>query len=162
MKESVLDVLMYLFENYMEEGSEFHPDQESLVTELAQAGFARHDIHKAFSWLEDLSAVRRRAEDAAWASGAGGRALRHYSPRECARLDLDCRGFLQRMESLGLIDAAMRELVIDRVMALEVEEITLDELKWVMLMVLYNQPGQEQAARLLEDLVADEPQGHLH
>jgi Smg protein len=160
MKENVLDVLMYLFENYMEEGSEFHPDQDALVTELTQAGFARHDIHKAFSWLEDLSVVRAHRARLPWRDE--GRALRHYTLEECARLDLECRGFLQRMEALGVIDATTRELVIDRVMALEVEDIGLDELKWVMLMVLYNQPGQEQAARLLEELVYNKPQGWLH
>ncbi len=58
MKENVFDVLMYLFENYMDEGAEFHPDQETLTTELTEAGFPRGEIHKAFHWLEGLSAVR--------------------------------------------------------------------------------------------------------
>ncbi len=160
MKENVLDVLMYLFENYMEEGSEFHPDQETLTAELAQAGFARHDIRKAFTWLEDLSTVR--THHTRLPLRAEGQSLRHYTPQECARLDARCRGFLQLMETHGVIDASMRELIIDRVMALELEEITLEELKWVMLMVLFNQPGQAQAAHLFEELVFDELQGHLH
>ena len=57
MKESMFDVLMYLFENYMEEDTEFNPDQESLTTELSQAGFPRVEISKAFSWLEGLSGL---------------------------------------------------------------------------------------------------------
>ena len=55
MKENMLDVLLYLFENYMIEGQEFQPDQETLSVELAQAGFADREINKAFDWLEDLS-----------------------------------------------------------------------------------------------------------
>ena len=47
-------------------------------------------------------------------------------------------------------------------MALEADEIALDQLKWVMLLVLFNQPGQEYAYHMLEDLVFDEMQGHLH
>ena len=47
MKESMFDVLMYLFENYMEEGSEFTPDQESLVFELTEAGFPSGEIGRA-------------------------------------------------------------------------------------------------------------------
>lgn len=160
MKENVLDVLMYLFENYMEEGSDFHPNQETLTAELAQAGFARRDIRKAFSWLEDLSMERERGFDVPLR--AEGKSLRHYTPQELKKLDAECRGFLQSMETSGVIAASTRELVIDRVMALEVDEISLGELKWVMLMVLFNQPGQEQAASLLEDLVFDEMQGHLH
>ena len=49
MKENVFDVLMYLFENYMDEGTEFQPDQEALTYELTQAGFRRGEIRKAFS-----------------------------------------------------------------------------------------------------------------
>ena len=49
-----------------------------------------------------------------------------------------------------------RELVIDRVMALEDEEIDLDQLKWVVLMVLFNQPGRESAYAWMEDLVIDQ------
>ena len=44
MKENVFDVLMYLFENYMDEGTEFQPDQEALTHELTQAGFRRGEI----------------------------------------------------------------------------------------------------------------------
>ena len=66
------------------------------------------------------------------------------------------------MEASGVIDPVTRELVIDRLMALEEDEITLDQLKWVMLLVLFNQPGQEHAYHMLEDLVFDEMQGHLH
>ena len=78
------------------------------------------------------------------------------------KLDEECRGYLQFMETSGVIDPATREVVIDRLMALEVDEIALDQLKWVMLLVLFNQPGQEYAYHMLEDMVFDEMQGHLH
>jgi Smg protein len=56
-----------------------------------------------------------------------------------------------------------RELVVERVMALDVEEISLEQLKWVMLMVLFNQPGQETAYDALEDMVLDQVvPAHLH
>ena len=63
MKENMLDVLMYLFENYMDEGPEFSPDQETLATELYQAGFPRGEINKAFSWLEDLTSLREQGTE---------------------------------------------------------------------------------------------------
>lgn len=160
MKENVFDVLMYLFENYMDEGPEFSPDQKELTHELAQAGFRKGEINKAFSWLEGLSEQRGRVAQLAIDSGKD--AVRHFTPREEEKLDADCRGFLLFMEQSGILDALTRELVIDRVMALEEEEITLEQLKWVILMVLFNQPGQEYAHALLEDLVFDEMQGHLH
>jgi len=160
MKENVFDVLMYLFENYMEDGPEFHPDQETLATELTQAGFPKGEISKAFSWLEGLAALREQDNRLPLCGRAD--ALRHYTAQEAEKLNSDCRGFILFMEQSGLLDTRTRELVIDRAMALEVEEIALDQLKWVILMVLFNQPGQEHAYALLEELVFDEMQGHLH
>jgi len=159
MKENVFDVLMYLFENYMDEGPEFNPDQERLTDELAEAGFARTEIGKAFSWLEGLSELRDHPETP---TTAKSRALRHFSAQEVAKLSTSCRGFLMQMEAFGVLTPVTRELVLDRVMALETEEISLDQLKWVMLMVLFNQPGQETAYDLLENIVYDEMEGHLH
>ena len=160
MKENVFDVLMYLFENYMEEGPEFRPDQKALTHELAEAGFRKGEIRKAFAWLEALSAQRAHQVRAAMQHDAA--ALRHYTFPEHTKLDSTCRGFLLVMEQNGVLDPQTRELVIDRAMALEMDEITLEQLKWIILMVLFNQPGQEHAYALLEDLVFDEIQGHLH
>jgi len=147
MKENVFDVLMYLFENYMDEGTEFQPDQEALTHELTH-------------WLDGLSALRENSAGQPRQKTAS--AIRHYTPQEQEKLDEECRGYLQFMEASGVIDPATRELVIDRLMALEADEIALDQLKWVMLLVLFNQPGQEYAYHMLEDLVFDEMQGHLH
>jgi Smg protein len=160
MKENVFDVLMYLFENYMDEGTEFQPDQEALTDELTQVGFRRGEIRKAFSWLDGLSALREISHDQPRPDAPGS--IRHYTPQEQEKLDAECRGYLQFMELSGVIDPATRELVIDRLMALEAEEITLEQLKWVMLLVLFNQPGQEYVYHMLEDMVFDEMQGHLH
>lgn len=160
MKESVFDVLMYLFENYMEEGPEFRPDQQALTHELAEAGFRKGEIRKAFAWLEALSAQRTRQQRGTEQRDTSS--LRHYTFLERNKLDPNCCGFLLVMEQNGVLDPQTRELVIDRAMALELEEITLEQLKWIILMVLFNQPGQEHAYALLEDLVFDEVQGHLH
>lgn len=160
MKESVFEVLMYLFENYMEEGPEFRPDQKALTHELAEAGFRKGEIRKAFAWLDGLSAQRGSYERSAMQRDAA--ALRHFTYAEHNKLDAQCCGFLLVMEQNGVLDPQTRELVIDRAMALEMDEITLEQLKWIILMVLFNQPGQEHAYALLEDLVFDEMQGHLH
>jgi Smg protein len=55
-----------------------------------------------------------------------------------------------------------RELVIERLMALDGDEIDLEKLKWVVLMVLFSQPGQETAFSRMEDLVFEEHSGAVH
>lgn len=157
MKENVLDVLMYLFENYINDEIEFEADEESITTELLDAGFNQSEISKAFVWLEGLAEIQ--GEQAR--TGHTG-SVRVYTQKESEKLDLGCRGFLLYLEQVGVLDHATRELVIDRVMALETDEIDLEQLKWVVLMVLFNQPGQEAAYTWMEDLMFEQAAGSLH
>jgi len=156
MKETVLDVLMYLFDNYMDADSDFSADEESLRMELVEAGFSEVEIDKAFLWLEGLS------EQQGVLPVALNRSLRIYIDNELERLNVECRGFLLFLEQIGVLDPTTRELVIDRVMALETNDIDLDQLKWVVLMVLFNQPGHEAALAWMEDMVFNETHGYLH
>jgi Smg protein len=55
-----------------------------------------------------------------------------------------------------------RELVIERCMAIETEELTTDDVKWVVLLVLLNQPGHENAFALMEELVYNGEPPYLH
>lgn len=58
--------------------------------------------------------------------------------------------------------AETREMVIDRVMGLETNEFILDDLKWVILMVLFNVPGNESAYTQMEELLYSTEQGIVH
>lgn len=159
MKENMLDVLMYLFENFMDNEEINYPEQSAINGELVAAGFEQPDIDKALNWLEDLSVLQQDAVDLCAPSQD---ALRVFSDRECKRMDADCRGFLMFLDQMGIIDPTSRELIVDRVMALEAEEIDLDQVKWVAMMVLFNRPGQEAAFAWLENLVYNEMEVTLH
>ncbi len=158
MKQDVFEILIYLFENYMYDEGELEQDRDSLQQELLDAGFQRTEIGKAFDWLESLTTA---GSDSAQPS-APQQSFRIYSERELEKLDADCRGFILFLEQMGVLDHATREMVVDRVMALESDEVDLDQLKWVILMVLFNQPGQEAAVAWMEDLVLDEVVAQLH
>jgi Smg protein len=162
MKENVLDVLMYLFENFMDEETPIQASQETLKTELIAAGFPEVEINKAFAWLEGLSREQEARAQENRVGATGVPSVRIFTSHELDRLDVECRGFLLFLEQVGVLDQATRELVIDRVMALGTEEIDLEQLKWVILMVLFNQPGQEAALAWMEDLVFNEMAGKLH
>ena len=88
--------------------------------------------------------------------------LRIFSAPEMQKLDIECRGFLLFLEQSAVIDSHDREVVIDRAMALEAEEIDMQQLKWVVLMVLLNQPGKEAAFTWMEDIVMDDTHSGLH
>lgn len=159
-KENMLEVLMYLFENYMVEGAEIEPDQETLTAELAQAGFRDGEINKAFSWLEDLSQMCEEAP--VLANKPTDLSFRHFTQEEFDKFDSDSRGLLLSLEHTGVLDPQTREMVIDRVMALEVEEIDSEHFKWVVMMVLCNRPDSEDACAWAEALITDENQSTVH
>jgi len=129
---------------------------ESIQTELLAAGFPSREIQQAFEWLDSLT------DRQAAPLPVNPSSCRIYIEPELAKLDVECRGFLLFLEQSGVLSSETRELVIDRVMALEAEDIGLQQLKWIILMVLFNQPGQEEAYAWLEDLVFDEIPGYLH
>ena len=73
-----------------------------------------------------------------------------------------CRNFLMFVERIGVTNGVTREMVMDRLAALDKSFIELDDLKWVVLMVLFNIPGAEVACEQMEDLIFDQPGDLLH
>ena len=140
------DILVYLFENCQQ--TELAYDRARVVKKLSAAGFEDSDISEALHWLAGVSqtphAAREPLPDAR-------RSFRAYAPRELAKLDARCRGFLLTLEHSGILSAETRELVIERALAASGDSLSLEQLKLVALMVLWNQ--QIPTSRLLaEDL----------
>jgi Smg protein len=159
MKENTLDVLMYLFEHCLDEDREAEQDESMLKGMLRSAGFAQSEINKAFLWLEKLTQQHVN-------SGSSGiianESLRIFSAPELAKLDHQCRGFLHALEQHKIIDAGTREIIIERAMALELDELTLERFKWIVMMVLANQPDSEWAHIWLETIIFDRQNGYMH
>lgn len=152
MKENVLDLLMYLFENYIYDEPDEEPDRDSLSESLEEAGFSTGEIERAFAWLDGLAEQRKLPE----LGGHEQNPVRLFIGEECRRLDVNARGFILYLENVGVLDPARREMVVDRLMALETGDIDMEDVKWVVLMVLFNQPGQEANYAWMEDLMFDE------
>lgn len=158
MKENVLDVLMYLFETYIDTEEEPEADQNELREELSRAGFHDSEIDHALDWLDGLGTN----EDLVSPNPQTEHGTRIFNGLELARLDAACRGYLLYLEQVGILSPPQRELVIDRLLALESPDVDVEQIKWVVLMVLFSQPGQELAYARMEDLVFDEDSGTVH
>jgi Smg protein len=179
MYESMVDVLIYLYETYMDGEASPPTDQDALEEELSQAGFSNTEISQALSWLDDLAT--RMDDDSATAAGptnAGDArgdlgipqpapqplsSFRIYSAEEARKLDLEVQGLLLFLEQNGILDTASRELVIERALAVDQTSVSVDEVKWIVLLVLLNRPGNEQAFSQMEELVySDDAPTYLH
>jgi Smg protein len=128
----MFDILMYLFENYIHSEAEIMVDHDILTDELTRAGFHQDEIYRI------------------------------YTEDEMQLLDTESRGFILFLEQVNVLDFTTREMVIDRVMELDTSHFSMDDLKWVILMVLFNVPGQENAYSQMEDLIFDDQEGPLH
>lgn len=155
----MFDVLMYLFENYMDGNTSLNTDQDTVVDELEDAGFSRNEIGRALDWLDGLN----RAQEFVQSGHAFNLlAMRFYSPEENEKLGVEGMGFLLYLEQLCILDPMTREVVIDRLMALDVREVDLGGIKWVVLIALFNQPDKKSALSLLQDMILSDAFDVLH
>jgi Smg protein len=139
------DILVFLFENCQQADVAY--DRERVAKKLSAAGFEDSDISEALHWL---AGVRSPQWELAKLPDPRS-TFRAFAPRELAKLDVQCRGFLLTLEQSGILSPQNRELVIERSLAASGEALTLDQLKLVVLMVLWNQ--QTPTSQLLaEDL----------
>ena len=157
----MFDILMYLFETYIQNESEAMVDHDLLTDELTRAGFHQDEIYKALNWLEKLAALQD-TDAYPYFTRVGNQSVRIYTSEEMQLLDTQSRGFILFLEQVNVLDFITREMVIDRVMELDTKYFSMDDLKWVILMVLFNVPGKESAYSQLEDLIFEEPDGPLH
>ena len=156
MKEGVIDVLMYIFSSYADQDENLPEDRDGIDSDLRSAGFEPIEIDKAFEWLDGLA----EDEDDP-GSIQSDTATRILAVEESARFSYNAQGFLLFLEQSGVLTPKLREMVINRVMALESDsEVDIEELKWVVMMVLFNSADEQDENALMhyEDIVfADQP-----
>ena len=157
MKQTVVDVLMYLFENIIGEDIPFDPDSMLVFDRLEEMGFPQHEILRAFDWLQDLADIDLSDASATDLTSS----VRVYSELEMLLLDPECIGFLMYLEQTGLLTANTRELILDRVIALDVE-LDVEQLKWIVMIVLYSHPDEENTFAWMESMVFDPIVSYMH
>ena len=157
---SVLDILIYVFDRYMLVETPAVPRREQLARDLERAGFAPAKVERALDWLTDLAFGPGREPSPATCAQAQG--VRVFSDGELMRLSTECRGLLLTLERARVLTPQQREIVIERLLALDAEEPDTEQLKWVVLMVLSSQPECELAVERLGGLMLEAPVNAPH
>ncbi|HET9821799.1 MAG TPA: DUF494 domain-containing protein [Burkholderiaceae bacterium] len=140
----MFDVLVYLYENYWRPDA--CPDHAQLTKKLAAAGFESDEIEEALCWLDGLAGAAQSCS-----GRQGDTAVRIYTRDEHERLGEESIGFVSFLESAGVLPPPMREMVIDRAMAVGDAPVELDDLKIIVLMVFWSL-GAEPDALILDEL----------
>jgi len=152
----MFDILVYLFENYYQ--AQAYPDYDTLGRKLHAAGFENDDIEDALDWLNSLT---RKPDEGLPESLDTGSSFRGYTADESSKLPLESRGFIAFLESAKILSPLLRELIIERAMALPNETVGLDKLKVIVLMVLWTRRGNVDAL-VLDELIPDGEKRQVH
>jgi Smg protein len=134
----MLEVLIFMFQNYMDNQSVLNQqeiEKDNIAQELSQAGFDYNDILGAFDWYKELRNLIGQPYDQYLNSP---NSIRVYTENELERIDSESFSFINFLEQANVIKPNERDLIIDRAMALKQQEITIEEIRWITMMVLWN------------------------
>ena len=162
IKQSVVDVLMFLFERYLDddepnETRRVTDERDSIQLRLEEMGFHNQEINQAFDWLEDLAQLHDKQQF----TPVKETSTRIYSKQEKKLIDIESIGFLNFLEQTNILTSETRELILDRVVALA-HPLDAEQLKWIIMIVLHTHSGEENAIALMEDFIFDETIDQLH
>ena len=150
----MFDVLVYLYENYWRPDA--CPKPKQLSRKLSAVGFEPEEIQDALRWLDGL------ASSAVSCTGSPVQgSMRIYTEQEQETLGQDSIGFITFLESAGVLAAPMREMIIDRALAVGSGALELEDLKIIVLMVFWSL-GEEPDALVLDELFVDSEDRVIH
>ncbi len=154
----MFEVLVFVYENYWR--GDACPELEQLGRKLNAVGFNLEDIQQALSWLDELNLASHKTELIDISQSAreyhteSAHSMRVYSVAEQDHLGAECLGFINFLESADVLSPHMREIVLDRAMAIPGHPMDLDDLKIIVLMVYWS-IGLEPEALVLDELCDD-------
>jgi len=151
----MFDILLFLFESYFDAGS--YPEPNRLSAKLTAAGFEEEDINQALTWLSGL----RELSQATYPESINHSGLRCYTDYEAERMSEEGLRFIAFWEHNKIITPIEREMIIDRVVALGRDKLSVDKVKLIALMVLWNQ-HEDLDPMLIEDLLTPTDAAQIH
>lgn len=150
----MFEVLVYLYEHYWRPDT--IPEADQLARKLSAVGFEADEISEALSWLQGLTL----ASDT-HINEAHPNSMRVFSAHEIDHIGLKGLGYLNFLESAGVLTPEWKETIIDRAMVIPGGPIALDDLKVIVLMVFWT-ANVEPDALILDELFAEEGERAIH
>ena len=142
----MFDLLVYMFENYL--SSKNNLDFANMTLELEAAGYDNKDIESALDWFTELKEMSEKISQSH--SSKLNDKLRIYTDKEKEKFSFDGLGFILFLEHAHVLNSVEREIIIDRAMALNQNIINIEEVRWIVMMTLWNN-GRENDYLFVED-----------
>jgi len=151
----MLEVLIFIYQNYCDKHDAFElkeTDETIMAYELSQAGFNHQDILHAVDWVKDL---RRSVQHAQYLHDPA--AIRIFCDIERSKINDESLNFLSLLQRSDIITAYERDLIVDRAMVLPQETLSMEDIRWITMMVLWDE-ARKQDYLFVEDALFN-PQG---
>lgn len=155
MRESLIDILAYLFENY----TKSHVDsQKEINTELMadgmlQAGFHPQEVSFTVNWLEDLNELQHSNDKIKTPKKSS---TRIFSAEECQKISRRAQSYILFLEQKDIIDIVTREIILDRAMNAPDGTVNLSTMKWISMIVLIHRPASQKKLAIISELIFGE------
>jgi|TARA_B110000037_G_C17038539_1_gene472663 Smg protein len=146
-----------MFENYL--SSQNQLDFNNMTQELEAAGFDNDEIQKAFDWFAQLKLMADKIP--LNSELEANDKLRIFTESELEKIACDGLGFILFLEQAKVLNSIEREIIIDRAMALSHNIISIDEVRWIVMMALWNN-GRENDYLFVEDALYQKENLSLH
>jgi Smg protein len=141
----MFEVLVFMFENYFAHHAQ--PNSDVMAQELSAAGFDSPDIVGAFDWFQKMQSMLTETE---MLYAHPHTSFRMFTEAELKKISTESLGFVLFMQQANVINGVERDLIIDRAMALPVPQISIEEMRWIAMIALWNE-GREQDYLFVED-----------
>ena len=149
----MLDLLIYLFENYISTKPKLN--MNAITVELEEAGFNNKDISSAFDWfnhLEKLSNGHKLTNK---------NSIRVLSHKEYEKISKEGFTFLTFLLNAKILNPTEFEVILDQIMILNQKYINIDEMRWIVMMTLWKS-GKENSYLFVEDSLFQNKRTQLH
>lgn len=158
----MFEVLAFVYETYWR--GDACPGRSALQRKLNAVGFDDDEIQDALVWLEELKCATRNSPPKPGSNPPGHTeplsiapplvavaGIRMLTAAEQVRLGREGWGMMTFLVSAGVLPWQRFELVMDRAMATPADELSVDDLKLIVLMVFWSL-GEEPDALVLDEL----------
>ena len=149
----MLDLLIYLFENYISTKPKLN--MNAITVELEEAGFNNKDISTAFDWFNHLEKLSNGPEL------TNKNSIRVLSHKEYEKISKEGFTFLTFLLNAKILNPTEFEVILDQIMILNQKSINIDEMRWIVMMTLWKS-GKENSYLFVEDSLFHNKRTQLH
>ncbi len=149
----MLDLLIYLFENYISTKPKLN--MNAITVELEEAGFNNKDISTAFDWFNHLEKLSNGPEL------TNKNSIRVLSHKEYEKISKEGFTFLTFLLNAKILNPTEFEVILDQIMILNQKYINIDEMRWIVMMTLWKS-GKENSYLFVEDSLFQNKRTQLH